>query len=234
MTVAIPTARSPLIGQHLERATRLEVIDGWQLPLVYSSAEHESEVVRKAVGLADLSAFTKLSLRRGPAIGSLTAGLGADSSISKPRQVSWFEVEGHCLACRLTDDHLLMLATSTGDAGLKKYVSNLARETALVEHEVTSAFAGLCLVGPHATRTLQPLSSFDLSDRSLLAGTCAETNVAGIHTLLIRPPRVELDAIWLYVTWDLGQYLWTTVKIAGEKVGLEPIGLTTWQALLPR
>ena len=60
----------------------------------------------------------------------------------------------------------------------------------------------------------------------------AETNVAGVHGLLIRTPRREKVVVQIYVAWDLGEYLWDTLMQSGGKGGLEPIGLETWRAVL--
>ncbi len=233
MAAAIPSARTPLDHRHFKHAAQLQDCGGWRLPVVYTSAEHEAAVVRDAVGLTDLSALAKLSVRGGQ-VAALANAFDFGDKLQDPRGVAWLDAGTPCLGCRLTDDSLLFLGTSTTLDGLTHLPNVGEKAPGLVQQDVSSFLAGFCLFGPFTHVVLQRLTALDVSAQALPPGSCAETKLADVHALLIRPPRLAVDAIGLYVAWDLGEYIWDIVAKAGQKVGLEPIGLTTWRALLPQ
>lgn len=231
MTPPCPRARSPVDHRQVAHSAKVREADGWQLPLVFSSAEQEAVAVRNAVGLADLSALAKWSVR-GLGVGHAATALDFSSHLQQPRQIVWLQGDKQpWLACRLSDDHLLLLAPRTAGTALLEGLASLLDTAQVVQRDATSTYAGFCLAGPRLETVLQRLTSLDVSATALPPGTCAETNVAGVHGLLIRPPKLAVHAVYLYVAWDVGQYVWDTLMATGRAVGLEPIGLETWQTL---
>src|SRR5437016_3384405 len=108
-TIATPVARTPLHDWHAAHGARFEVRNGWHVPMVYSSPDGEAEEARRDVGLADISSFAKLSLR-GKGVPALLEKLAVNAAAAKVRGVARVDCPEPALACRLTDDHLLLLA----------------------------------------------------------------------------------------------------------------------------
>jgi aminomethyltransferase len=182
------------------------------------------------VGLADLSAFVKISLL-GPEIPALQQALLGTGSKPVPRSAFSFEAGGPVLACRLTDDHLLLLADNTSAPELQDRLSNLPESQSVLQYNVTSAYAGFALIGPHTEAVLRRLTALDVEETAFPAGTCAETGVAGVHALLVRPAGSSLPAVRAYVAWDLGEYVWERLLEAGDGLGLLPLGLEAFRLL---
>ena len=106
-------ARTPLHHWHHAHGARFVDRDGWQVVAAYSSADPEAAAARAGLGLADVSAFAKISLR-GRGVSAFVASYAPDSPALNQRGVASLPSES-VLACRLTDDHLLLLASgSTG------------------------------------------------------------------------------------------------------------------------
>jgi sarcosine oxidase subunit alpha len=218
MAVTTPFAvhRSPLHHWHLARGARLGNSDGWQVPLAYIDPRDEAEAARTGVGLADVSAFAKWSLR-GAGVPALAAALGTVA----PRFVCAVDAG---LACRLTEQCLYLLAPSTSTAALAE---RIPASDDIEQTDITSAYAGFVVVGQRAESLLTKLTAFDLSIRHFPEEACAETCLAGVQALLIRPPRI-VPEIAVYVAWDVGEYVWESMLQAGRESGVAPIG---WEAM---
>ncbi|HEV3263081.1 MAG TPA: hypothetical protein VG013_39975 [Gemmataceae bacterium] len=225
-TPSAPLARTPLHHWHARHGARFIESDGWQLAAVYSSIDREVAAARSGLALADISAFAKTSWR-GAGVPALAGALAGDSAASRPRGVATLPTNGPALACRLTGDHLLLLAPTTADR-----LPEVADSLATVRSDVTSAYAGFGLIGPRTEEALRHVTPLDVSQAALPAGSCAETSLAGVHALLVRPPETALPAVQIYIAWDLGEYVWERLLDAGRGFGLAPVGLEGWRALL--
>jgi sarcosine oxidase subunit alpha len=224
-------ARTPLHHWHAARDARFVERDGWQIPAAYSQADREVAAVRAGLGLVDLSAFAKISLR-GRGVATLANALVGDSPASKPGGVAALAVGGRTLACRLTKDHLLLLAFTTDAAALRDRLAALRQELPIVESDMSCAYAAFCLLGAAAEDVLHHLTALDVGRSALPPGFCAETSLAGVHGLLICPPGIPLDAVLVAVAWDLGEYLWERLLDVGQGYGIEPVGLEAWHLVI--
>ncbi len=201
-----PLARTPLHTWHEAHGARFVERGGWQVVSAYSTPQREAEAARAGLGVADVSAAAKRSLR-GP--------MPADPA---PLRVALRP--GPVLACRLTADHLLLLATAP-DAALGEQAAG----TGVRPLDMTSAYAGFCLVGPHWDEVLRHLTQLDVRPARFPPDSCAETALAGVEALLVRSADLALPAVRLYVSWDVGEYVWERLLEAGRPYGITPLGL---------
>jgi heterotetrameric sarcosine oxidase gamma subunit len=219
----MPPARSPLHHWHAAHGARFAERDGWQVVAAYSDPGQEAQTARAGLGLADISAFAKLSLR-GPAVAELAQALVRDSAALSPRGVAPVP-DGTALACRLADDQLLLLASRPKATVLDRQLASLCQDRAVVQTDVTSAYAGFAVVGPRLEEFLSRLTHLDLRPTSFPANSCAETALAGVEALLIRSEGLALPALRIYVAWDLGEYVWERMMEAGRDEQVVPVGL---------
>ena len=225
----IPVALTPLHHWHQTHGARFADRDGWQVVAAYSSAEPEAAAARAGLGLADVSASAKVSLR-GSGVTALVSSLAPTSAALRPRGVAPLPGES-ALACRLTDEHLLLLATAPAATALRERLAGLCEGRAVVVADVTSAYAGFELVGPRLDDLLCRLTHLDVRPAVLPPGSCAETTFAGVEALLVRPPGRSLPALRVYVAWDLGQYVWERMIEAGHVGPIIAIGQEALQSL---
>jgi heterotetrameric sarcosine oxidase gamma subunit len=193
---------------------------GWQVPAVYSSIERELEAARAGAGVADISAFAKLSVV-GPELGHELA--------ANPREVVTIDAGYSMLACRLRADQLLVLASTPDPTGISERLATVFQPRALTD--ATSANAEFCLVGPAMLELLRRLTPLDVTDRVFPIGSCAETSLAGVHVLLVKPPTSPLPVVQICVARDLGEYLWERLFEAGKNMSLAPMGLQALASL---
>jgi sarcosine oxidase subunit alpha len=218
-----PVARTPLHHWHAAHGARFADRDGWQVVAAYADAEREAEAARAGLGLADVSAFAKISLR-GPGVATLSQALVGDSVPRSRRRVAAVS-GGSALACRLTDDHLLLLAATPTTAVWEQRLTSLHNGQPVVQTDVTSAYAGFMVVGPRLEEFLRRLTHLDARLASFPVSSCAETALAGVEALLVRSAEPTQPALRIYVAWDLGEFVWERLIEAGRDGSTMPIGL---------
>src|SRR5262249_22817648 len=145
-TARPPISRTPVHHWHTEHGARFASSGGWQLPVVYSTVEREIAAARTSLAVADISAVTKISLL-GPGISAAAHALAGDSQVARTRGVVRLHGDFPVLACRLTTDHLLLLAATGNSAAIQERLKSLLAVPSLVRNDETTARAGFCLVG---------------------------------------------------------------------------------------
>jgi len=100
--------------------------------------------------------------------------------------------------------------------------------------DVTSVYASLRLVGPWSKDVLNKLTSLNLADAALPNLSCAQTNVAHVHTIVMREDIKELPAFHLLVGREYAEYFWDAIVHAGHEFQLCLFGLEALQALEPK
>jgi glycine cleavage system aminomethyltransferase T len=223
-------ARTPLHHWHAARNARFIECTGWQIVASYSGIEGQNGAKSRSLGLVDLSALAKWSAR-GLGVPELTRALVGKSPPPKPGGVAVWSFEGRVLACCLTENHLLLLALTTDAASLHDRVAALAQEYPIVNCDVTCAYAALGLLGGSFENVLGHLTALDVGRSAFPPGSCAETSLAGVHALLVRPPGIT-DMVYITVAWDLAEYVWERLLDAGRSQGIEPVGLEVWRRVL--
>jgi aminomethyltransferase len=218
---------------HAAAGARFADIDGWQVPAAYAGAERETAAASAGLALADVSAFAKVSLLARDA-SAFNRILPADSPASRPGGVALLAAENPVLGCRLTADHLLLLAAAPGFTfqaeGLTLRASRGSLEAStdqasLIVRDVTCSYPGFCLLGPRPAELLHHLTALDVSPAVFPAGSCAETSLAGVHALLVHPPvNSPPPSVRVYVAWDLAEYVWERLVEAGRHRGLTLLG----------
>src|SRR5262249_18472538 len=221
----IALARTPLHHWHAAHGARFGESDGWQIVEDYSSREREVKAARDGTVLAAVSAHAKITLRGDGVGGMVSAWLGRDRA---PKPLGVTAVDGG-LACRLRADHLLLLASSTSWAGLEGTLSRLQGAVSL---DVTSAYAGFSLSGRATLELLSRLTALDVPDAGLPPNHCAETNLAGVHALLVRVPQPQPAAIYVYVSWHFAEYVWERLLDAGQELSINRIGMAAYRELI--
>jgi glycine cleavage system aminomethyltransferase T len=228
---ANPVLRSPLHAWHVERRAKLSGYNRWLVPVSYAGTEQEVAAARTRLALADLSSFVRADLL-GPAVPVLTWTLSGDSPAMQRHGVGSFTGPGGGLACRLAEDHLLVLASSAHAEGVLQYLLQLCQGQRAVATELTSALAEFCVIGPHSPSVLGSLTAFDVS-RGLPDSSCVETGLAGAHAVLVRPGGLAVPAFRVCVGSDEAEYVWERLLDAGRAYDVVPVGLDAVKELMP-
>jgi sarcosine oxidase subunit alpha len=225
-----PRQRTPLHPWHASHGARFTDLGGWELPAVYTTREREVAAARTGLVLADISVFAKLSLI-GSGVPAMVQALTGDGTAAKPRGVAALDDAGRLLACRLTTEHLLLLASTINLGVFDARLGNLLADPTVVRGEAASAQAGFCLAGFAMEKVLHRLTSLDVGPSVLPPGSCAETGLASVQALLVRPPESQFPSLRVHVGWDVAEYVWERLLDAGRSQEVVPVGMEALRSL---
>jgi 4-methylaminobutanoate oxidase (formaldehyde-forming) len=208
---------------------RLAERDGWLVPEPPADPAWQPGAAGSGgLALADLSTWVKTSVR-GAGIAPIVLYVLGDTPAARPRGVTTVAGHGPGMACRLTDDQLLLLTSSAGAHDLDWLLVNRQQPLPGEKTDETFAYAGLGLLGPQTDEVLRRLTALDLGSAGLPANSCAETALAGVHALVVRPLQLTVPAVAVFVSWDVGEYVWTCFLEAGRPLALTVVGPHVWE-----
>ena len=231
MAPARPCPRSPLARLHATAAVTVER-GGWRVPFMYSTLEREMAALHHGVGLLDASSFAKMSLR-GSNLDALAAALANGPALQQPGRAVQLDAPSYTSACRVTDKELFLCSANIEGGRLQDVVAGLSPSNQVVQQDETSCYSSIAMLGPKLEPMLQRLAAVDTSPSAFAAGSCMQTTIAGVHARVIRPPALAVPAVLVYVSWDLGEYLWQRLTQVGQAAGVEPVGFEAWESLFP-
>jgi sarcosine oxidase subunit alpha len=186
-------------------------IEGWRMPETFGDPAEEAARIRSAVGLQDVSPLGKLDVK----------GAAIDARVSQCERL-----EGVRAALLHKPGHALVLTAPRRESIVRDAAAGVFAGSPGCVHitDVTSALSALALVGPRATELLAGLTSIDLRPRTFGDRTSAKCNLAHVHATIYRSDWGEVPAYLVLVGREVGEYVWTTIQHAGEKLGLTPFG----------
>lgn len=228
MKAATPLKMTAMHHAQLALGARLVERDGWQAPEVYTSVGEEVEMVRGAGGICDISPVGKLDVQGTEALAGLNKILGLSKPLNVGRAVS-VEIKledgviRRATAVGLACDEVLIL-TQPGEAA--SISRQLEGELAGCAHlvDVTSAWAGVAIVGPQSYRVLSKLAELDLDPLVFPDRGCVQGKAAEVHVIIVRSDIGGALGYQLFVTRDFGEYIWNALLHAGRSDGVGPVG----------
>jgi sarcosine oxidase subunit alpha len=237
--MSIPLKHTALHHQHLALGAAMMDDSGWQRPERYGPSEEELKAVREGVGLCDISPVDKLDLK-GKQIApvfellfSLSAlpQIGHVQRLALSNTNSMSGIEGSC--CRLGSDHVLLLTETGTLSTVEQAFTQQMKATDECLHltNLTSVLAAVQLVGPDSRELLRKLTALDLSPQRFVDLTCAQGSVAKVHALVVRADLGPELAYEVYCGREFGEYLWDTLRDAGQEFGAVPFGVATQRLL---
>jgi len=222
--------RTALYDAHAALEARFTEFGGWDMPVRYGSIIEEHHAVRKTAGLFDLSHMGELRVS-GP---GAAAGL-ARALVNEPGRLTVGRA-GYSLLCtrdggviddlityRLEDDVFLVVPNASNRESVASELrERLAGYEVALEDE-TLATSLVAIQGPAAAGILAPLTELGVAGMRNYAA--AQTTVAAVPALVARTGYTGEDGFELFVPWDQGPAIWTTLLEAGAGLGLRPCGL---------
>jgi sarcosine oxidase subunit alpha len=200
-------------------------VDGWRMPETFGDPREEAMRIRSAVGLQDVSPLGKLDVK----------GSAIDGRVPQCARL-----EDVFAALLHKPGHALVLTAPLRESMVREAIAGVFVGAPGCVHitDVTSALSAFTLVGPRATELLAGLTSVDLRPRTLGDRRSVPCNVAHVHATIYRNDWGDVPAYLLLVGREVGEFVWSTIQHAGEKLGLTPFGTAAErvlrEALVPR
>ncbi len=129
-----------------------------------------------------------------------------------------------------------MLITAPGTAGAVAQLLSASQEPQPDEScvhmtDITSSFTAVQIVGPQGHHLLRKLTALDLSPIAFSNLSCAQGDVAKVHTLVLRADIKTQLAYEVYCRREFGEYMWQTLHDAGQEFGVVPFGMAAARQL---
>lgn len=223
--------RSAMYRRHVALRATFAQDGDWQVPAVYGAVAEELAAAERGIGLTDVSAGGKLSVRGDAleAVVAKTTGL----VLPGPRRAAHGRVDTtNVLLCRVAPDELLVTTTAPAESAVHAALS-AACESAGCAHvtDVTSAFSAVDVVGPRVPALLARLVSVDLRERVAPPLGVILADVGGVRSILVRLPLGH-PAFRIFFGRDVAEFAWDTLVEAGHDLGLAPVGTDAHRRLL--
>jgi sarcosine oxidase, subunit alpha len=223
-----PQRLSPIHTYHESMDARFDLQAGWLIPDVYTMPEEESTALAKGVGLADISAHGKITVR-GDLAYAVIAERWADVSID-PGEVSVVGSSNTLIANLTTDEFLILTVPGNEVEITNSFDKEISDQNVFVTVlDRTSNLVGLALQGPKSLGLMAKLCPLPLYSEKFPNLHVAQTSFAKTRTTIIRRDRDGALAFELYADRSYGGYLWEAILDAGADFGIGPVG---WKVLV--
>ncbi|MFO8074413.1 MAG: glycine cleavage system aminomethyltransferase GcvT [Polyangia bacterium] len=222
--------RTPLHEEHIRRGGKMVEFAGYEMPVSFAGIKAEHNCVRQAAGLFDVSHMGEIWLEGPQAlqyahwlvtndVASLEDGQVLYSPMCLPRG----GIVDDLLVYRLGERKVLLVVNAANhDKDLEHVRSNAEGwNTEVIDRSYETA--QLALQGPRAVEIMEPLSGGEYVD--LPPFRFAEGEVAGRPCLVSRTGYTGEDGYELYCDNEHAAPVFRALMEAGEKHGLQPVGL---------
>jgi sarcosine oxidase subunit alpha len=245
------TRRSPLHDWHIANGAQMIEAGPWLRAWWYRWAGEnvgaayieEMRLVRRAVGLSDVSTLGKIDVQ-GPDAAELLNRVYVNGfaklPVGKARYGVMLNDDGVLLddgtTTRLSETRYFM-TTTTAQAGEVMSWLEFLLQTAWTDLKVhvtsiTDEWAGMVVSGPKARATLElAFPGQDVSDARLPYMGCLEFDFDGVPLRLIRLSFSGELAYEIYTPADYGVALWEHLLKSGAPLGIKPYGLEALASL---
>ncbi|MBS0419593.1 MAG: (2Fe-2S)-binding protein [Proteobacteria bacterium] len=245
------TRRSPLHDWHLAHGGQMIEAGPWLRAWWYrwagsnveSAYIEEMRLVRRAVGLSDVSTLGKIDVQGPDAaefLNRVYVNGFAKLPVGRARYGVMLTDDGVVLddgtTTRLSDTRYFM-TTTTAQAGEVMSWLELLLQTAWTDLKVqvtsvTDEWAGMVVAGPKARAALElAFPGNDVSDANLPYMGCLEFNFDGVPLRLIRLSFSGELAYEIYTPADYGVALWEHLLASAAPLGIKPYGLEALASL---
>jgi len=232
--------KTPLNALHRRLGAKMVNFGGWDMPVEYTSggglvAEHK--VVRRAVGVFDVSHMGDIRIHTGKTPGGalaavqhlsmndaskLAIGQAHYSALLYPQGTFVDDVIVHRLG---EDDYLLVINAGTREKDIDWVRKNTKGFDCVVE-DLSDSFTQLAIQGPRAIDVMRKLTDVNLEGIKNYWFT--HGTVCGLKNILIaRTGYTAEDGFEIYVPSDqaTSERVWNEVMEAGREFGIVPCGL---------
>ena len=227
--------RTQLYEVH-RRTAKLTVFAGFEMPIFYKDITPEHLAVRNSVGIFDISHMGRVTVTGTESEHFLNYVITNDVSTLSPNSAQYSVmctenggIIDDFVVYRLeTEKFLAVFNASNREKDYNWLVKNAKGFNVKIE-EISDSAAMFAIQGPNAEKTLQKISTEDLSKIGRFK--CDNSRLAGVDVFLSRTGYTGEDGFEVFI-WnaslakpDNAVKLWNAILEAGKTFGIEPCGL---------
>jgi aminomethyltransferase len=220
----------------------MTIFAGFKMPLWYKDVMPEHLAVRNSVGIFDISHMGRIIIEGVDAEHFLNYVITNDVSKLTPKSAQYSVMcnenggtKDDFIVYRLEETRFLHVANAANrEKDYNWLVQNAKRFNVKID-EISDNVAMLAVQGPNAQKTLQKISTEDLS--KIERFKCADLRLANIDVFISRTGYTGEDGFEIFV-WnapltkpDNAVKLWSAIVDAGKAFDIEPCGLAARDTL---
>ncbi len=220
--------KTPFYDYHVAAGAKMVEFAGYLMPIQYNGITAEHLAVRKNIGLFDLTHMGEFEVTGNDALEFLqkTTTNNVDALAVGEIQYSCMTQEDggivdDLLVYRVEDGYFLVVNASNMKKDFEWLDSHKFGDVRLTDKSANIAL--LAIQGPKAQKLMAELTDHDLD--SMKYYTCTNGVVGGVDLFFSRTGYTGEDGFEIYCDYESARKLWDAIISAGEKYGLELIGL---------
>ncbi len=220
--------KTPLYDRHVAAGARMVDFAGYLMPVQYKGIIEEHRAVRESVGLFDVSHMGEFTVRGEGALDFLQKITINDVSKLQVNQAQYtamcYEDGGIVddLIVYRQSDHYLMIVNAGNLEKDWAWAQKYAGDGVELQNE-SDATALMALQGRNAEAVLQSLTQTELG--AVKFYWFANGQVSGVPAMIARTGYTGEAGFEIAVAANEAPKVWDAVLEAGEKFGIQPIGL---------
>jgi aminomethyltransferase len=224
--------RSPLYESQVKLGAKFTEFAGFEMPIQYSSIREEHFVVRKKVGLFDVTHMSNVWITGADAEKLISLTTVEDASRVEDGKSQYTEIlrENGTIIDDTIFMHLGNRFMMIPNAGMNQIVTKWLTEQAKKHHlkakveDVSREYVILAIQGPKSRETLQKLTDTDLDAVKFFG--CQVVKVAGVECILSHTGYTGELGFELQITpTKKAAGVFDAILSAGKEFGIQPIGL---------
>jgi aminomethyltransferase len=224
--------RSPLYKTQVQLGATFTEFAGYEMPIQYSSIRDEHMVVRKKVGLFDVTHMSNIWITGPDASKLISRTTVEDASRIGDGKSQYTEIlrqDGTIIDDTIfmhLGDRYMMIPNAGMNQIVTTWLTQQAKQHHLNAHvqDVSRDYVILAIQGPLSKQTLQKLTDTDLDTVKFFG--CQVVTVAGVDCILSHTGYTGELGFELQVTpTTQAETVFQAILSAGEEFGIKPIGL---------
>ena len=225
-----------------QKTAKLTIFANFEMPLWYRGVIPEHLAVRNSVGIFDISHMGRIIIKGVDSEHFLNYVITNDVSRLVPNSAQYSVmcnekggIIDDFVMYRLEENKFMFVSNATNREKDHNWLARNSKGFNVKIEEVSDEVAMLAVQGPNAEKTLQKISTEDLS--KIERFKCAHIRLANIEVFLSRTGYTGEDGFEIFV-WNASLTqpenalkLWGSILEAGKPFGIEPCGLGTRDTL---
>ncbi len=220
--------KTPLFDEHIFCGGKIVEFAGYGLPISYTSIIEEHDIVRKEVGVFDVSHMGEFSISGPGALEFLQKMTTNDLSTLNPGQAQYSilcnekgGIIDDLIIYKKQNEYLMVVNASNSSKNFK-WLNKHANKDVLIKD--ISEFVGLLAIqGPKSRNFLDKISDIEINRIAFY--NFKNGSINGIDVMISRTGYTGELGYEIYVHSDSLIDLWCILIKEGKKFGLRPVGL---------
>ncbi|WP_448519853.1 glycine cleavage system aminomethyltransferase GcvT [Rhodoflexus sp.] len=228
--------RTALFDTHQKLGAKIVPFAGYEMPLRYTSDIEEHQIVRKGVGVFDVSHMGEFVLTGPHALDLIQYVTTNDAAALFDGKVQYSclpngkgGIVDDLLVYRISAESYMLVVNASNIEKDWQWISSHNKWGVQMEN-ISDNISLFAVQGPQAAAALQSLTSVDLHQMEYY--TFKRARFAGVDNIIISATGYTgAGGFEIYVPNDQAQHVWQHIFEAGKPYGIQPIGLAARDTL---